>query len=82
MSDRAAVALRIDRLVLIGFSPLDAARLRDAFSAALRQGLDREPEAPAVSSVREVLRLSTAAARGPEAIGRAAARALIEALRA
>ena len=71
----AAAQLHIERLVLHGFSALDAQRVRDAFSAALAEPLAL-PGCAATGS----LRLSIADTGRPEALGRAAAQALREAL--
>jgi hypothetical protein len=71
----AAPQLHIERLVLHGFSPLDAQRVRDAFSAALAT-----PMVPAAAGARDTLRLKVADTGQPELLGRAAAQALREAL--
>jgi hypothetical protein len=69
---------RIDRLVLHGFSPLDAARLRDAFEAAL-SGPDAGSAEPTAAGSRDSLQLSIRNPGSPEALGRAAARELLKA---
>jgi hypothetical protein len=71
------LALHIDRLRLTGFSPLDAQRVRDAFTATLAAS---DADKAALPAAQDRLRLTLPAdsSGSPEAIGRAAARALLE----
>ncbi|MBP6900214.1 MAG: hypothetical protein KBC73_09010 [Burkholderiaceae bacterium] len=75
----AASQLHIQRLVLQGFSPLDAQRVRDAFAQALAEPAS-DALAPATGQGR--LHLAIARPASPEALGRAAAQALRQALQA
>lgn len=74
-----ALQLHIDRLVLQGFSPLEASRVRDAFAATLAAATPGDARLEAASSrQRDTLRLAVRHAGSPEALGRAAALALLE----
>lgn len=71
--------LHIDRLVLHGFSPLQAQRVHDAFAATLAAAAPGEARLEAVTGgQRDTLRLAVRHSGSPEALGRAAALALLE----
>jgi hypothetical protein len=70
--------LHIERLVLRGFSALDAQRVRDAFAAALAEPW---PEPASEAARHDRLTLPVRDAGSPEALGRSAAQALRQALR-
>jgi hypothetical protein len=74
---QARLALHIDRLRLSGFSPLEAQRVREAFTTTLATAKPGDLARPAT---HERLRLSLPSGAGssPEALGRAAALALLE----
>jgi hypothetical protein len=74
-----AVQLHIDRLVLHGFSSLQAQRVRDAFVATLAAAGPTEARLAAVSAGQhDRLCLAVRDNGSPEALGRAAALALLE----
>jgi hypothetical protein len=74
----AALQLHIDRLVLHGFSPLDAQRVRDAFANTLAAATPSTARLGAASGgQRDRLRLAVPHTGSPEALGRAAALALL-----
>jgi hypothetical protein len=75
--------LHVDRLVLHGFSPLQAQRVRDAFVAALARAPAPTAGPRGVAGApahRDTLRLSVPDAGSPEALGRAAAQAVLRSL--
>ena len=74
----AAAQLHIERLVLHGFSALDAQRVRDAFTAALAEPW---PQPALEAALHERLTLPVRDTGSPEALGRSAAQALRQALR-
>jgi hypothetical protein len=70
--------LHIERLVLRGFTPLEARRVRESFAAALAA----PDEGPALGAAahHDELRLVVRDPGTPEALGRAAAQALLRTL--